>query len=126
MLSLQNLTIPIREFRLDQSPLQQFLLVDQAPGLPIPKVNACVVKFYKDDIINNQKLAILKSFRPVSNLTYFGGSVLSPIYKPLMSTYQFGLNGFLVGLSEGFGDLYALLADGTYDWGVYLVQINRL
>jgi len=26
-----------------------------------------------------------------------------------------------VGLSEGFGDLYTLLADGTYDWGVYLV-----
>ena len=86
----------------------------------------CVVKFYKNDIINNQKLAILHSFRPVKHLSYFGGNVLSPIYKPLLSTYKFGLNGFLVGLSEGFGDLYTMLSDGTYDWGVYFVQIRRL
>ena len=84
------------------------------------------MKFYKGDIISNQKVAILKSFRPVQHLSYFGGSILSPIYKPLLHGYQFGLNGFLVGLSEGFGDLYSLLADGTYDWGVYLVQIRRL
>jgi len=64
------------------------------------------LKFYKRDIVENQKVAILKSLRPVHGLTWVGGSVLSPIYKPLISGYQFGLNGILVGLSEGFGDLY--------------------
>ena len=126
LISFQNLTIPIKEFRLHKSELSQFLVSDQAPGLPIQKVQDCVVKFYKEDIINNQKLAILHSFRPVKHLSYFGGNVLSPIYKPLLSTYKFGLNGFLVGLSEGFGDLYTMLSDGTYDWGVYFVQIRRL
>ena len=58
-------------------------------------------------------------------LTYFGGSVLSPVYKPLMSAYQFGLNGFLVGLSEGFGDLYQLVADGTYDVSVFIVKASH-
>lgn len=80
----------------------------------------CVLRFYRTDL-SKQKVALLRSFRPVNALTYFGGSVLSPIYKPLVSGYQFGLNGFLVGLSEGFGDLYQLMADGTYDVGVYLV-----
>ena len=87
LISFQNLTLPIREFRLMNSELSQQLIVDQAPGLPIQLVQDCVVRFYKQDIINNQKLSILKSFRPVSDLTYFGGSVLSPIYKPLLNGY---------------------------------------
>lgn len=81
-----------------------------------------MIKFYRQDILQNQKLAILKSFRPVHGLTYFGGSVLSPVYKPLLSAYQFGLNGFLTGLSEGFGDLYQLVAESSYDMGVFLVK----
>ena len=95
-------------------------MVDQAPGLPIELVQDYVINFYKTDIMNNQKLEVLKSFRPVKGLMYFGGSVLSPFYKPLKHGYQSGLNGFLVGMSEGFGDLYTMVADGTYDLGVYL------
>lgn len=55
--------MPIREFRLEKVPqLSQFLLVDQAPGLPIQLVQECVINFYRSDIMENQKLAIFKSF----------------------------------------------------------------
>ena len=96
--------------------------MDQAPALPIEDVQACVINFYKDDIVSNQKIAILKSFKVVKNLSYFGGSILSPIYKPFYRAYYFGLNGFLVGLSEGFGDLYSYVSEETYDWSIYLLQ----
>ena len=84
----------------------------------------CLVKFYKEDILNNQLVSIFSAIKPVQRMAYFGGSVLSPIYKPLFGGYQFGLNGLLVGLSEGFGDLYSLVADGTYDWTIYLVDLG--
>ena len=125
MISFQNLTVPIREFRLHKSALSHLLVVENAPGIPIQQVSECVIQFYKEDIIANQKVAILKSFRPVQDLTYVGGSVLSPVYKSLISAYYYGHRGFFVGLREGLGDWYTLLADGTYDWGVYLVQTRR-
>ena len=103
------------------------MVLDGAPALPIEDVQACVIDFYRDEFAsNNQKIvynvmAVLNSFKAVNRLTKFGSSLLGPIYKPFYRAYYFGLNGFFVGLSEGFEDLYSYAAEGTYSWYIYLM-----
>lgn len=125
LLSVRDLTIPIQGFRLRNSQLSQRL--EDTSALSIEEVQACVIDFYKNEYASSNRkiaynaLAVLNSFKAINKVTTFGSTLLSPVYKPFYRAYYFGMNGFFVGLSEGFEDWYSYTAKGTYKWYIYFM-----
>ena len=79
-----------------------------------------MIDFYKNEYASSNRkiaynaLAVLNSFKAINKVTTFGSTLLSPVYKPFYRAYYFGMNGFFVGLSEGFEDWYSYTAKRTY------------
>ena len=53
LLSIQDLTIPIKSYSLAKSNLIQKLVIAEAQSCPIDEVIENVIHFYKSDIISN-------------------------------------------------------------------------
>jgi len=85
-LKFDDLSLNVKEFRLSKESSLSMQIIEQdiVSGLTIPEVTAQIAEFYKKDLLNNGKIAVLKSFKPVKVLTRTVGSLLGPIYQPLV------------------------------------------
>ena len=136
-LQLRDLTLTLKEFKLNCSGVgkdsfhsevldESIFIVNgfgEMQSLPLDEALKRVLFFFRNDIVANQKLAILSGFKPIQTIKYAGSSLLSPLYKPLYKAYHLGYLGFILGLGEGVQDFYGFFSKGSHSM-VLLVMKN--
>eukprot|EP00347_Sterkiella_histriomuscorum_P005333 403357015 len=73
-----------------------------------------MLKFYKEDLIQNQKINFVKAIGPIRSVFNISGALYGVIKKPYQA-YQ-NEKGVLKGLGEGFYDLYSVMTEESYNF----------